>query len=63
MAIAQGRLDELWDFADPQASESRLRRAADEETDAEARWGTREQVEWAEEALAEARAALDPPGP
>jgi tetratricopeptide (TPR) repeat protein len=44
MAIAQDRLDELWDFPDAQASESRLRRAADEETDAEARAELQTQV-------------------
>ena len=44
MAIAQDRLDELWDFPDAQASESRLRRAADEETDAAARAELQTQV-------------------
>jgi len=37
MAIAQSRLDDLWDFSDPAGSEQRLRAAAAAETDAAAR--------------------------
>ncbi|MFE7846609.1 hypothetical protein ACFUTX_15595 [Microbacterium sp. NPDC057407] len=37
MPLAQALLDELWDFSDPVASESRLRRAADAEPDASTR--------------------------
>jgi tetratricopeptide (TPR) repeat protein len=37
MAIAQSLLDELWDFSDAAASEERLRRAAEQQTDAGSR--------------------------
>ena len=37
MALAQTRLDDLWDFSDAAASEARLRAAAEEETDAATR--------------------------
>lgn len=62
MAIAQGRLDELWDFSDPAVPEARLRRAADEETDAAARAELLTQVARAlglQEQFAEADAVLD----
>jgi tetratricopeptide (TPR) repeat protein len=37
MTLAQARLDELWDFADAAGSETRLRAAAEAETDASTR--------------------------
>lgn len=58
--IAQQRLDELWDFADPRASEQRLRAAAEDDPDNAVEWLT--QVARAlglQEAYAEARQLLD----
>ena len=62
MAIAQARLDELWDFTDPAGSESRLRAAADREKDAAARAELHTQVARAlglQERFADAHAVLD----
>lgn len=62
MAIAQGRLDELWNFSDTAASEVRLRRAAEEETGAAARTELLTQVARAvglQERFAEADEVLD----
>ncbi|HEY9306185.1 MAG TPA: hypothetical protein VIP82_00110 [Microbacterium sp.] len=62
MTLAQRRLDELWDFSDPAASEARLRDAAEQETDAAARAELQTQVARAlglQERFAEADAVLD----
>lgn len=62
MTLSQARLDELWDFSDPAASEARLRRAADAEQDAGVRAELQTQVARAlglQERFAEADAVLD----
>lgn len=62
MTISQSRLDELWDFADAAASESRLRDAAAAESDAVARAELDTQVARAlglQSRFAEAEATLD----
>jgi len=62
MTLAQTRLDELWDFSDPAASEARLRAAAAQETDAATRGELETQVARAlglQERFAEADAVLD----
>lgn len=62
MTLAQQRLDELWDFSDPAASEARLRAAAAHETDAATRAELQTQVARAlglQERFAEADAVLD----
>jgi hypothetical protein len=62
MAIAQTLLDELWDFSDPAASESRLRTAAEQQTDAAARAELETQVARAlglQERYEDADAVLD----
>ena len=62
MTLSQARLDELWDFSDPAASEARLRRAADEAVDAGARAELQTQVARAlglQERFAEADQTLD----
>lgn len=62
MAIAQSLLDDLWDFSDPAGSEARLRRAANEHTDAAARAELDTQVARSlglQERFAEAHALLD----
>ncbi len=62
MTLSQARLDELWDFSDPVASEGRLRRAVDDETDAGVRAELQTQVARAlglQERFAEADATLD----
>jgi hypothetical protein len=48
----------LMDAGDPGAALT----AFEASRDAAARWGTPQQVEWADEAIAEARAAIDPAG-
>ena len=64
---SQRLLDGLWDSCDAPASEVRLRAAAevepdpdvrgefDKAKDAALRWGTPQQIAWADEAIAEAR--------
>lgn len=62
MILAQSRLDELWDFSDPAASEARLREAADREPDAAARAELQTQVARAlglQERFADAHGVLD----
>ncbi|WP_106814755.1 hypothetical protein [Microbacterium timonense] len=62
MALAQSRLDDLWDFSDPVASEARLRAAAAAETDAAVRAEWETQVARAlglQERFAAADSALD----
>ena len=62
MTLAQRRLDELWDFSDPAASEARLRAAAEQESDAADRAELQTQVARAlglQERFAEADAVLD----
>ncbi|WP_109211517.1 MULTISPECIES: hypothetical protein [Microbacterium] len=62
MTLAQARLDELWDFADPSGSEARLREAAESETDAATRAELQTQVARAlglQERFDEADAVLD----
>jgi tetratricopeptide (TPR) repeat protein len=62
MTLAQTRLDELWDFSDPSASEARLRLAAEQETDAATRAELQTQVARSlglQERFAEADAVLD----
>ncbi|MGN6220193.1 MAG: hypothetical protein ACTHNQ_11865 [Microbacterium sp.] len=62
MTLSQARLDELWDFSDPVASEGRLRQAVDDETDAGVRAELQTQVARAlglQERFAEADATLD----
>lgn len=62
MAIAQSLLDDLWDFSDPAGSETRLRLASDEHTDAAARAELDTQVARTlglQERFAEAHAILD----
>ncbi|MDQ7879605.1 hypothetical protein Q9R08_16560 [Microbacterium sp. QXD-8] len=62
MTLAQRRLDELWDFSDPAASEARLRDSVEQETDAAARAELQTQVARAlglQERFDEADAVLD----
>ncbi|WP_426321236.1 hypothetical protein [Microbacterium sp. E-13] len=62
MTLAQPRLDELWDFAEPAASEARMRAAAEQETDAPTRAELETQVARAlglQERFDEADAILD----
>ena len=62
MTLSQARLDELWDFSDPAASEARLRRAADDAVDAGVRAELQTQVARAlglQERFADADATLD----
>lgn len=61
MTLSQALLDELWDFADPAASEARLRAAAEAEADAATRGELETQVARAlglQERFAEADAVL-----
>jgi hypothetical protein len=62
MALAQTTLDELWDFADPVASEARLRAAFDAATDPTERRELRTQIARAlglQERFTEAHGVLD----
>lgn len=62
MTLAQTRLDELWDFSDPAASETRLRAAAAQEPDAASRAELETQIARAlglQERYDEADAVLD----